>query len=444
MRFLDTRRIREGLADRLFGDVIRQRVHNAVQVLDDEYWSQVHGGAATLDTDWHQRQEDLDDALDAWRINPLARRIVALCTDYVVGSGIVLSSPLEWVDRFVAEFWTLNRISQRLYEWCDELTRSGELFLVMRTDGVSGASFVRAVPAVWIDEVETDPEDYARELRYHERARVGEMEGRWWSAAAESSLEAEQVMLHYAINRPVGCVRGESDLGPLLPWLRRYRDWLENRVRLNRYKTAFLWDVKISARPGAGDTLRKKQFRYKVPPEPGSIIVHGDDEEWNAVSPRIEAWDAKEDGKAIRLMVAAGAGIPLHFLAEGESATKATAVEMGDPTFRHYYRRQLAFGDMLKDLVTVALRRANARGRGRLHSDPKLTVKFPDITKRDNLQLAQSAALIARALESWARLGIVDRETALELATKFAGELVDVRTVLERVEREGAVAGPGK
>ena len=26
-------------------------------------------------------------------------------------------------------------------------------------------------------------------------------------------------MLHYAINRPVGTVRGESDLSPLLRWL---------------------------------------------------------------------------------------------------------------------------------------------------------------------------------------------------------------------------------
>jgi hypothetical protein len=40
-------------------------------------------------------------------------------------------------------------------------------------------------------------------------------------------------MLHYAVNRPVGAVRGESDLAPILPWLRRYNRWLEDRVRLN-------------------------------------------------------------------------------------------------------------------------------------------------------------------------------------------------------------------
>ena len=33
------------------------------------------------------------------------------------------------------------------------------------------------------------------------------------------------------LNRPVGCLRGESDLAPVLPWLRRYSRWLEDRVR---------------------------------------------------------------------------------------------------------------------------------------------------------------------------------------------------------------------
>ena len=34
----------------------------------------------------------------------------------------------------------------RVYEWCDELTRSGNLFLLLTTDA-AGMSYVRAVPA---------------------------------------------------------------------------------------------------------------------------------------------------------------------------------------------------------------------------------------------------------------------------------------------------------
>jgi hypothetical protein len=448
-RFLQ--RLRARVAERWFGDIITARVENAVRVIDDEYWTQIRGGAATLDAEWSRRAEDLSDALAAWRANPLARRIVSLTTDYVVGSGIAVRSENEWVQRFVNEFWALNRMAERLYTWCDELTRAGELFIVLRTDPVSGMSFVRALPAVWVDQVDVDPHDYEHELRYHQKpsmraaaaleARPGgvdETDGHWWPAAAEGSQMEEQVVLHPVINRPVGCVRGESDLGPLLPWLRRYREWLENRVRLNKFKTAFLWDVTVSSHPGQADALRKKRFRYQTAPEPGSIIVHDESESWDAVTPKLDAWDAKEDGKAIRLMIAAGAGVPLHFLAEGESATRATAAEMGDPTFRHYYRRQLAFGDLLVDLLTRAVRRAHARGRGRPLSDLRLSCSFPDITKHDNLELAQSAAAIAGALETFARHGWIDRRTAIELAMRFAGELVDVEQVMARVDEERA------
>ncbi len=306
---------------------------------------------------------------------------------------------------------------------------------MLTTDAVSGTSFVRAIPAVRIAKIETDPDDLEWELRYKE-LRVNELAGRWWPAGHVGHMLADQVMLHYAINRPVGCVRGDSDLAPILPWLKRYKDWLLNRARLNKYKTAFMWDVTVRGRPGRGDTVRKKRFKYKTAPEPGSIIVHGEDEEWTAISPRIEAWDAKEDGKALRLMVATGAGIPLHFLSEGESATKATAAEMGDPTFRHYYQRQLFFGSMLKDVLTKAIKRANARGRGPQLDDLGLEVIFPDITKRDNEAMARSAVMITRALDVMAQHGWVDKQTAIELAFRFAGELVDVRKVLERLDSE--------
>lgn len=426
---------RDRIADLLFGGLISDRVALAVKVIDDKWWTQIDASMGTLDRNWTETKENLADALDAWRTNPLARRIVSLCTDYVVGSGIFLKSEDSWVQGFVDQFWKLNSMEQRIYDWSDELTRSGELFVVMRTDEVSGQSFVRSIPAVRIHKIKTDPDDLERELSYTELA-VNELAGKEWPSV-HTGAEKDQIMLHYAINRPVGCVRGSGDLEPILPWLKRYSDWLLNRARLNKYKTAFMWDVTIKGRPGRGDTVRKKRYKYKTAPQPGSIIVHGDEETWQAISPKIEAWDAKEDGKAMRLAVAAGAGIPLHFLSEGESATKATAAEMGGPTFRHYARRQLRYGAVLVDMVLVAIKRANDRGRGRRRNDPKLQAVFPDITTSDNKDMAQSGLLIARMLDTMGKYGWIDDETAVTMAMKFAGELVDVETVLERIKKQG-------
>jgi hypothetical protein len=151
-------------------------------------------------------------------------------------------------------------------------------------------------------------------------------------------------------------MRGQGDLTPLLPWLRRYKDWLTDRVRINKFKGAFLWDVKLT---GASErAILARQAQLVEPPSPGSVLVHNEREEWRAVQPQIDAQAAEPDGKAMRLMVAAGAGVPLHFLAEAEDTNRATAESMVEPTLRHFGRRQRYFGWMMEDIGREAIRRS--------------------------------------------------------------------------------------
>lgn len=151
--------MREWVAERLFGSYIEQRVSQAVREVDDRWWQQV--GLRPEDRPWYETRGDLVEALEAWRDNPLARRIVSLTTDYVVGEGIRLRSEDEGVREFLDRFWShpQNRIGLRLGSWCDELTRSGELFLLLSRNPADGMSYVRSIPAVHITQVVTDEED---------------------------------------------------------------------------------------------------------------------------------------------------------------------------------------------------------------------------------------------------------------------------------------------
>jgi len=426
--------IRERIASRLFGDVIESRVREAVKVIDDKWWDQIAGASGPHDLTWSELQDHLGDALDAWRVNPLAFRIVSLMTDYVVGSGIRVLSGVPWVQEFIDKLWShkKNQLDMRVYRWCDELTRSGELFLVLSTNAADGLTYVREVSASRIDKIETDPEDYETELRYHEILSEGDIEGRWWIAArAPGAMELPQVMLHYAINRPVGCVRGQGDLVPILGWLTHYKTWLEDRVRANKYKNAFLWQVTL--KNATREQITAKRGQYASPPSPGSVLITDENEVWAPVVPEIQSHDASNDGKAIRLMVAAGAGIPLHFLSEGESATRSTATEMGDPTFRRYSHRQMFFCEMLLDFVEVCVERARAVGRGWGWQDLKLGYEVQDLTKDDNAILAGAANTIVQALVSMKAAGWIDNETAMRIAYKFAGESVDVNALMEKL-----------
>ncbi len=390
-----------------------------------------------LDKPWHELAQEFDDAVDAWRKHPLARRLVGLTTAYTVGSGITISSERPEVQRFLGEFWTANRMAQRVDEWSDELARSGELFPVLFTHPVSGRSTVRTVPAALIERVEVDPEDYEQEARYRQTTGPGE-EAKWWAGQAHVRDIATPLMLHYAVNRPIGAVRGESDLAPILPWLRRYARWLEDRVRLNAAMRAFLWIVHAPAR--LRTTLEE---RYRQPPEPGSVIIaERDVETWQAVTPNLHAGDAEKDGRAIRWMIAAGGpGTALLDLGEGEDSNLATGQAMAEQRRRFLRRRQSYLAWLLSDLLVHAYDRhlaaTGSRAQPITHAD--LMVQTPDISPEDNQALATAAERLASSLGTLAAItgqGDAYRRMALRLFTKFLGEPLS-EGEFERILQEG-------
>ena len=463
--------IRGWLLERMFGDIVEGRVQQAVKVIDDKWWREVGRATGPQDRPWWERQTDYQKILQMWRDNPMARRITALTASYVVGDGIKVESRDPGLNDWIKLFWNhrQNRMDQRLTTWCEEISRTGEIFVAVFTNPADGMSYVRLIPAGQIDEIETDGQDLEMERRFHqigpspslsqgERDQRNRMEeGTWWPAL-ELAEAGQPGILHYAINRPPGALRGEGDLGFLAPWLERYANWLRDRAILNHHKSAFVWDVTVPA-----GMVEQKRMQYKDPPAPGSVIIHDDGESWNATQPNISAWDAKDDGKALRMMVGVGAGIPLHFMSDPEGSTQTTAQEANQPTFKQYGERQRFFTWMLMDLVEQVARRAQGLGRLKLPSpnlsqgerdqrgerDRKgeeglqLQVRVTDLTEEDNLLLARAAAAIQVALGHLYDKGVMDQETYLGLVLKFAGETTDPREILQKANAEHTARSNG-
>lgn len=394
-----------------------------VKVSDDNTgWTPVvRAGTGYNDRDWYEFHRNITDALTAWRENFLIRQVVRLTTAYVVGEGITVTSAHPWVGGWVEEFWNdpQNRIADRLTAWCDELTRSGELFIALFSNRVTGMQYVRVIPAGQIERVVTDPDDYEKELEYLQTPGGGAIEPRRWPSAATAAPD-EPALLHFTVNKPVGATRGESDLAPLLPWAQRYTEWLKERARFNRIRNDLaIMHVRVANE--ADVEAKRRQYR-QTPPTGGSILVTGKSEEISFPSANIQGYDAAPDGLALRLAFAAGANIPLHFLAEGSSATRTTAAEMGDPTHRHYRQRQKDFAAILKDLTVAAYRRYVALRGLREPADLQIVANAPDVSRADNAQLAQAAQNIVTALAAMKAQGWIDDRSAMEIAFKFTGE----------------------
>jgi hypothetical protein len=241
----------------------------------------------------------------------------------------------------------------------------------------------------------------------------------------------------------LGATRGEGDLGPVLPWAKRYSEWLRDRVRLNRQRTRQgVFVVKV-----ADDGLvrdKRQQLRTDNPVQAG-IYVHGPGEEVSMPNLGLRAGDVSEDGRVLRLAVAGGANVALHYLGEGESTNYATAREMGEPTARFYTDRQTELRWFLADLVETAYRRKVALGLATLPrgGDFKISTNATDVARVDNESLAVAAKDIVAALREMWDMGWIDRETATRMAFKFAGEVLgdeEIRKVLEDRAREGVAA----
>ena len=438
------------LTHRLFAGEVDRRVSAALRARGAHDpgpgWRSLDG--SPRDRGGYDRDAVLAEALEAWRTNPLARRIVELTTQYVVGSGVGLACKHARTHAFLQSWWNhpLNRMPTRLFEWCDELARSGELFIALSTDA-AGMSYVRAVPAADIAEIETAENDLEQERAIYEKPRLdlaastgpsGLLRGRAWPVYSPE-LDEETVgegrgfapaMLHYAINRPVGALHGESDLAPLLRWMARYAAWLEDRARLNRFRNAFVYVVKARFRDKADKLARQAELSAR-PPSPGSILVADESEEWSVLSPQLASFEAAEDGLALKKMAAVGSGNPLHFLAEPESSTRTTAESAGGPTFRRYQQRQLFFLWMVGDIARAAVQRRRLVDR-RLSAQPAIQVSGSDISARDNAELAGAAASVIAAFASLRDRGLIDDAELLRLAYRFAGEVVDVEEMLGR------------
>lgn len=395
---------------------------------------------------WAEIQELYSDTIEAWRKNPMAKRAIDVTADYVIGDGIVISSPVRSLQRYIDAFWhhRKNAMPNRLEAMCNELTVAGDLFPILFTNPFDGLSYVRFVTKDRISQIETAPNDWETELSYTELPRLHEASGGLlepviWPGVANHALSPQSpVMLHYAVNRPIGALMGEGDLTTMIPWLLRYSRMLEDRVRLHAAVRSFLWFVRVRS-----DLVALKQAEYSATPEAGSVVVHDDGEEWTVQSPALHGADAGHDLESARRMIYAGSGFPPHWFGE-KGSNRAEAVSMQRPAERHLLRRQRYFVYVLQDLLYQGYERARAVRPsvpalpGAVYGE-LFAPAVPDVSREDNVELADAAERLTRV---WRGLALEEEPKSRTLTSilltqlfRFMGEPQEAR-VIERMVDE--------
>ncbi len=158
-------------------------------------------------------QEIYLDALEAWRKNPIAWRSISITTDFIVGDSLTISSNNASLNRFIKTFWNhpKNNMNQRLNSMCEELSRAGDLFVLLFRNSQDGMSYIRFVTKDRIAKIETAPNDWETELVFYETQDTGDPKP-WYHPDHPEPATQDAVMLHYTINKPIGAMLGESRL----------------------------------------------------------------------------------------------------------------------------------------------------------------------------------------------------------------------------------------
>lgn len=365
----------------------------------------------------YQRDTLTQEAIRAWRLNPLARRLANLFKIYNV-NGLTFECKDKDTQDFLRKFWNheLNQMDDVLEEISNEIFLTGNLYPIYNTDQV-GMTYIRIFPTDQIADIITAQNDVRQEQSYLTRPAE--------NADVETFFNMPNLpvfMRHHAINRLAGCAWGEGEIWPDLPWLGRYASFLEDRVRLNRYRQAFIYDITLTENDDTKVKARKKDLMQN-PPQPGSVNVHGENETWQVMSPKLESGQAEQDGLQIKKMIAVN-HVPLYMLAEPESSTSTTADASGTPTYKAFENHQKTFIKIVTSILKTAQAKRSAKDN-KISSSAEIKVLTGDATEKDNAALALATSQIVNSIGEMFDRNLIDEAEYLRLTYRFMGETRD-------------------
>ena len=394
-----------------------------------------------------KRMQDL--ALYQWQSNLLANRLIELPLAYLLAEGVKLTAPDVQAQAWLDAFWKdpINRMDRKLAKKVRELAIYGEQCWPAFVNEMSGHVRLGYLDPGVIATVVTDPDNAEQPIGIVTKTNRKGVTRRYriivngpeniftpLTQAIRASF-ADGECFFFTVNELSNGARGRSDLFAQIDWLDAYEQFLFGQVERGNLLRSFIWDVTLK---GATAEEVEARARKIVTPRPASVRVHNDSEEWQALAPDLSANDSAEQARLFRNHILGGGTVPEHWYGGGGDVNRATALSMGEPTFKMFSARQASLRYILEEVGTYAIRRRLlARNKPDLDPaapDPRYVVKaeFPELAARDVAGHAAALAQVAVATAQAIDKGLLSEETAVRLIAIVAGRLgLDVDPVEE-------------
>lgn len=404
-----------------------------------------------------RRMRDL--AVYLWKTNPLANRLVELPLAYLLAEGVRLVVPDEEAQGWINAFWRdpINRMDIKLPKKMRELSLYGEQCWPAFVNEANGHVRLGYLDPGQIENVVTDPDNIEQPIgivtvrnRHGVKRRYRIIVNGPEDVFTERTRQIRESFgdgdcFYFPVNNLSNATRGHSDLLAQMDWLDAYDHALFGEVERWDFLRAFIYDVTLK---GATPEEVEKRAGRIAPPKPGSVRVHNDGEQWEALAPSLGSYESESNARLFRNHIMGGRTIPEHWFGGGGDVNRATAGEMGEPTFKVFTMRQSFLGYILEEIGTYQIRQRlrilyGAEPEASNHLDDYVvTAEFPEMTARDTSKYATALQQVVMAAATAIDRNLLSEETAVGIIALVAGqlgkevdptsELVAARTDMER------------
>ena len=367
--------------------------------------------------------------------DPLAKQAIRLWTDYTFGTGMTWSCEDERASGVLTDYWhsrnnqtVLSTKGQRRNS--TKLLVDGELFIALF---LGKTVLVRLIDPLEITEIITDPDDRDNE-RYYKRDWSDSMGGQHTDyycshrnpkdeacksttgASIQATSNAKNVLVYHLAWDNIG-QRGLPLLTPALDWIKQYRRFLASRVAIMLALARFAWKVKVQGGATAVAAAKAHFDGQEIPA--GSVGVENAGSDMQPIRTDSNARGAYDDGRMLKLQVAAAVGIPEQYFGDISIGNLATAKTVELPMMKMFQSYQAIWADAFQDIDELILEHNG------INTDMHIDRDFPAIAPEDVFAAAQSISTIINAIPEFSTIKDVQQVALMSLGINNTAEVLD-------------------
>lgn len=373
--------------------------------------------------------------------NPLGKQSIRLWTDYTFGTGMTSHAPKEKdateeseTEKVRKAFWenkanrnVLSARGQR--KSSDKLLIDGEVFFAIFL-GTKGEEKIRWINPLEITEIITDPDDKEDVMFYRRQwsdTKGGGHDELYRSATNPKAKkpkgkEVQETLIYHLTYNTIS-QRGNPLLLPALTWMKYYTKFLSSRIAIMLALAKFAWKTKVKGGQAAVDSIKAKTDQQEI--EAASHLIENLGSDTMPIKTDTGARNAYDDGRQIKLMIAAAVGIPEQYYGDISIGNLATAKTVELPMMKMFQSYQAIWADAYKDINDIVFEH-NGIPEDKRYVD----LDFPKIAPAD---IAQAAVALGQILQVMPQLG--DSDDVVQIALMTLG-VNDPTEVLDELTKE--------